>query len=152
MKEDTHKHFIIRRGTAKVQQKINKSGKCLFLTWRMRVLCERMPASQMSIRCWAGGAVVLSFLCADSGPGARFSELLGPARTRRCCFSLPETKVGRGSGGREGREEIPSPPYIHLTRLLRIIILTYCKGARVFGCDISSRTALVSLFFRKRQP
>ena len=40
---------------------------------------ERTPASQMSIRCWAGGAVVLSFLCADSGPGARFSQLLGPS-------------------------------------------------------------------------
>jgi len=80
MKENTHKQLIIRRRTAKVQQKINKSGKCLFLTWKMMVLCERTPGSQMSIRCWAGGAVVLSFLCADSGPGARFSELLGSSR------------------------------------------------------------------------
>ena len=34
--------------------------------------------------------------------------------------------------------------------LLRIIILTYRKDARVFGCDISSRTALASLFFREQ--
>ncbi len=120
MKEDTHKHWIIRRRTAKVQQKINKSGKCLFLTWRMRVLCKRTPASQMSIRCCAGGAVVLSFLCAESGPGARFSELLGPSRgcaRGDAAFRCLRQRWARAAEGE--RNERQSPAH-------RIFILPDC--------------------------
>jgi len=81
---------------------------------------EITAASQMSIRCWASGAVVLSFLCADSGPGARFSELLGPSRACARGDVAFRCLRQRWAGVAEGeRDERKSPAH-------RIFILPDC--------------------------
>lgn len=47
--------------------------------------CSIVPVRRLRTRCEVFGV----------------ARTLARVRARRCCFSLPETKVGQGSGGRE---------------------------------------------------